>query len=1197
MDEELENIINEMIANNESEDFIVSVIGKYNDKKSKNVEEPETSVEEIAPVSTEVEEIDTDPVLENGSLELKNKTNFVPDPRGDEYYSNLPDHFQEKQDYIEWKNSGKDKILEEDTFEKRLEKRFPLEKTLYKNEDKNFKHVSSNPKLYNIIEEAEQRNQLEVEEKETPIFELEKYYPGRFKIKQQVTDELETIYYDTENNNKEVNPEEFLSPIKDLIIEKEGASLKNRLKGNANFLVDFEMNKLEKSTAFEDENFNNLSNYYKTGNLTSDTEEGIKRLKKTFDKGVYSSSQKELYEEYKNTGDIEPENFLRTKANTGNKAYDEDGNLIGVSVEELSKPVDKSKFRLTDSEAELVDSKTEKYQSEAPTVDFLLNKRNNIYFELLAVDKKISQNKDIVKEAAGFFNVQGENIEQASKASADFLGENLSKIRVDHPLAAQHNDRLIELIAINRAIKLNSNLMTISDNQGSLGRYISTLQESMTGGSTNLGTNLSGQLGSPSQAAKAYKNILEDAGLEIDESILQEGINQTSIGETSIDVLANITPLLVSIAATKQMTVKAGGKTYGVKPTLDKLDLITKNFTKNKGTAAKKTYNLINGITKEVITIGSANEFNYTVFNQEKMPLSDAVVFGAGNSVVAGMSKYIATKYVPYFSEFARTRMGVVLNAAGQKLAGGASATAIGKANEAVNLAANYYLGDGNKQTFDEGMKHLTSLNALCGDLIAFTALGIRGEAVTDVKNRLLAIDNRSTATIEASKLLNVKEFSSTKKISEALNKKIKELGVNKMNSAQMNSPEVKSKINKLKLAAEKLNTQNNIVEAQKEIAKSTNNIKTTEAKLDIISKKIATEQKLTPKEVEELGKFSNTHVENGKNGYNFRTPVEALTVVMAEKIGIKKGTQEFNDFQEYLAKKSALSSIADQQFRGESKQTKKAKEQYIGKFLDMEAISTEDNRLKSIIKANPELEPLYRQQIKENKQKLDEVSLESSELIKKTRASEKNEYQSDVDFVQKVAKDLGIGFKELKASEYIEKANEFGYSNTSEGVYLTKDNTILINKDAALKNGAVSVASHELAHALARRSFKNNKGIFTTEGIKAIDDFKNNILSNEQRTKVENRIKEKYNPESKDFKEKQYEEYLNVFLDGVKRGEFKLNEGSSQIIKSMLGKSKIDLSTGEGIKNFLNLLNKSSKKGSLDTRIEDFYKTGEKNR
>ena len=135
------------------------------------------------------------------------------------------------------------------------------------------------------------------------------------------------------------------------------------------------------------------------------------------------------------------------------------------------------------------------------------------------------------------------------------------------------------------------------------------------------------------------------------------------------------------------------------------------------------------------------------------------------------------------------------------------------------------------------------------------------------------------------------------------------------------------------------------------------------------------------------------------------------------------------------------------------------------------------------------------------------------------------------------------------------------------------------------MKNGAVSVASHELAHALARRSFKNNKGIFTTEGIKAIDDFKNNILSNEQRTKVENRIKEKYNPESKDFKEKQYEEYLNVFLDGVKRGEFKLNEGSSQIIKSMLGKSKIDLSTGEGIKNFLNLLRSEERRVGKECR------------
>ena len=73
-----------------------------------------------------------------------------------------------------------------------------------------------------------------------------------------------------------------------------------------------------------------------------------------------------------------------------------------------------------------------------------------------------------------------------------------------------------------------------------------------------------------------------------------------------------------------------------------------------KSPTAKKFYNLANGIVKEVITIGAANEFQDKVFNQEKMPITDAVIFGAGNSTVAGMSKYMATKFIPILSPFAK---------------------------------------------------------------------------------------------------------------------------------------------------------------------------------------------------------------------------------------------------------------------------------------------------------------------------------------------------------------------------------------------------------------------------------------------------------------------------------------------------------------------------------------------------------------
>jgi hypothetical protein len=423
----------------------------------------------------------------------------------------------------------------------------------------------------------------------------------------------------------------------------------------------------------------------------------------------------------------------------------------------------------------------------------------------------------------------------------------------------------------------------------------------------------------------------------------------------------------------------------------------------------------------------------------------------------------------------------------------------------------------------------------------------------------------------------------------------MKELGVDKMNSAQMNSPEVKSQIEKLKLAAETLNTQVNVRDAKRAIEQQTNNAKTTEAKLDIIAKKLATGQELTVAEVKEIGKFSDTPIVDGSQGFNFRSPVEAMNVVMANKLGITRGSEKFNVLQGELAKYGEFVNVSNQQFKGESKQTQAKKELYIGKILDARKIQQETNSLTELIESNPELSIVHQPVIAENNKRLKEVKQEMVDLIVENREVEKTDYESDIKFASETAKDLGIRFEELTASKFNELANTKGFNNTSDGVYLPEENAIYINRDVALQNGAISVGSHELAHALLRRSFKNNKGIFTAEGIDAINDFVNNTMSNEQRAKVQQRINQKYNPNSKDFQQKQYEEYLNIFLDGVKRGEYKLNDTFSSKLKSIVeGNRGVDLTTGKGIKNFVDLLARSGRNGVLDVRLKDFYKEGE---
>jgi hypothetical protein len=426
----------------------------------------------------------------------------------------------------------------------------------------------------------------------------------------------------------------------------------------------------------------------------------------------------------------------------------------------------------------------------------------------------------------------------------------------------------------------------------------------------------------------------------------------------------------------------------------------------------------------------------------------------------------------------------------------------------------------------------------------------------------------------------------------------MKELGVDKMNSAQMNSPKVKKQIEDLKLASGVLNTQNNIVQIKKTLADQTNSWKVTEAKIDIISKKIQSRQELNVSELKEIGKFSDTPVSDGKNGYNFRTPVEALTLVMAEKMGINRNSPEFVDMQKKFGEYSEAMIEANKEFKGESKQIQAKKDLFLGKILDGRKIKTQNLEMLQKIQDNPSLDIVYKPRIQENNKKITELGNEMMKIANEGREVEIGEYQTDIDYVAKEAPGLGVDFRELPQGDYIEIAEENGFSNESDAVYLpeakiggkTFKDVILVNRDRALDNGAVSAASHELSHFLTRKAFKGKDGLFTPEGIETIDSFMNDVLSNEQRAKVQERINKKYNPESKDFKEKYYEEYLNVFLDATKRGDVKMNDTFKQKFNSFMNRnSDVNLKTGEGIKNFLDILSRSGKNGSLDVRIKDF--------
>ncbi|MDB4780172.1 hypothetical protein OAG46_00075 [Planctomycetota bacterium] len=1183
----------------------------------------------------------------------ENKNTFTPNPEGEAYYERLKARDgmmnAEVAAYENWKTKNKSKVKEVKDVKVDPVTNQPLvdvsegvntsygleiseDNQLFDKEiSESFVYTPENKEISELIEKSDSINK----NKNIDPNSIEYYYGDRFTKEMGYGDgdvKNKIVYLDNEQTNfyggpKEVDIQTFLEPIQKERRNKEAQKLKNSFKGDINSFVEDE---LEVSEDVDQE----LKTFYETGSISKNDLNHINKLEENFKKGsIYNLpgnyiSQEDievLHESYKKDGGINKELYLRKKANAGDRAYDSEGNLIGVDFKEGKpgpEPMKIGENGLNEGDVDRVNELTNSFQEKTPTVEELKDIRNNLFFKQITLGREISANKqevlsttegggvmnklvrikDDINEITGGGGILGlfqadVTTEEATSRAAflgkeGFTGNTLKKIKSTNPLALQYNENLIELLAVDRAIKLNSNLMTATEESN-----VSRVVDRLYTGVFNAGVSTSDVRGgnTVTQEALAYSNVLRDAGLVVNEDILNEDINQTSFGEGALDITTDMAPLLLSIAATKKMTVGFGNKTYGVKPVLSRMDAIARTLGKGKSPALQKTFKLINGAAKEVVTIGAANEFMYNVFNGHKMPIQDAVVFGMGNSIVAGMSKYMLGKTIPYLSKYSKTKFGIGATVPLRLTTGGVTATSIGKANEAVQLNANYWLGNSTDLEYEEGLKHLTDIQSWGQEIVAFTALGVRGEIFSDAKRRILDIDSRSKITIDAAKTLGVKEFSTEKEIVDAVAAKTKELGVDKMNFTQLNSPEVKAKTDALNLAAETLRTQNTIVQSKEIIKNNTNDRLKTEERLDIIAQKVSSNQELNIKDIKEISKFSDTPVGNENNGYNVRTPVEALSKVLASKVGIETSGQQFNNFQKALATNAHIGKIANIQFRGESKQTKSLKNDYIGKNLDLQKVLNEYNNLKTTVGANPEIASISKQMLKDTKSRLESIDKEMQDLVKKNREIEGIDFETDVAFVQAEAKKLGIGFEVMDSRSFINAANKGKFSSNDTGVYVPSENKIYINRDAALEKGAVSVASHELAHALTRRAFKNANGTFTLEGIKTIDSFINDVMSNEQRSLVEERISQNYNPESKDFKEKYYEEYLNVFLDGVKRGEFKMNDTFKQSLSSILkSRNKVDLSTGQGVKNFIDILNRSSKKGSLDSRLKDLYEAGE---
>ena len=220
--------------------------------------------------------------------------------------------------------------------------------------------------------------------------------------------------------------------------------------------------------------------------------------------------------------------------------------------------------------------------------------------------------------------------------------------------------------------------------------------------------------------------------------------------------------------------------------------------------------------------------------------------------------------------------------------------------------------------------------------------------------------------------------------------------------------------------------------------------------------------------------------------------------------------------------------------------------------------------------------------------------------------------------------------WREAKAEmrKHQQLARDYMTARSSDGFFDSGAKTFYINQALAIKNGAITVGSHELLHAILFKSLRDTDpnsdtyGELTDEGLKFIEEFLN-IVGKTNRSWldkklkpyvsiIENRpIKDKngkspghpeYIPtyakevmydkdgEMKDeYKKEYYEEYLTKFHDGIKKNKIQYEEGIwnriREAIRSFLGRQAnvdTDFKNGRDVYNFLKAYTEDVQSGTL---------------
>jgi hypothetical protein len=251
----------------------------------------------------------------------------------------------------------------------------------------------------------------------------------------------------------------------------------------------------------------------------------------------------------------------------------------------------------------------------------------------------------------------------------------------------------------------------------------------------------------------------------------------------------------------------------------------------------------------------------------------------------------------------------------------------------------------------------------------------------------------------------------------------------------------------------------------------------------------------------------------------------------------------------------------------------------------------------KNVDKQNRNLNKIDNKTTPEAKAIIEEQNKELSDINEKmfNEVKEAN-FGENVKFAKKTGTKLGLDVDVVNSKKSFDNKvkaltgqnikNESGI----EGVFIG-GGQILINKETALNQGAISVGSHEVLHPVLNALIGNE-----AKQKKIVEEFKKELTS-KQRKYMDKAMKLKTAKE-------QYTEYLTVFSDGLrlKKMDYSLTNAESfmKLGKSILnafkdvGFTNASFKDGKGVYEFMKEYNKSISEGGLTEAASKAIKDAE---